>query len=258
VRRWLAPAALVVVALGAWELAARWHVIADALSLKPYLVPAPSDIASALWSDRSILLDNAWVTLREVVGGLAIAVAAGFGLALVLHLSATVRRALYPLLVASQTIPIIAIAPILVVWFGYGIGPKLAIIALICFFPVTVNTLDGLRSVDAELPKLMRTLDASRLQTLARVEAPAALPYFLSGTRIAVAVAVIGAVFGEWAGSSSGLGYLILNLQNQIETARVFAAVTVLSAIAIALFGLVAVAERRFAWWGRGEGRGAA
>jgi ABC-type nitrate/sulfonate/bicarbonate transport system permease component len=239
--------------LGAWELAARWHVIADALSLKPYLVPAPSDVASVLWSDRSLLASNAWVTLREVVGGLAIAIALGFGLAIVLHLSGLLRRALYPLLVASQTIPIIAVAPILVVWFGYGAGPKLAIIALVCFFPVTVNTLDGLRSVDPDLPKLMRTLDASRLQALARVEVPAALPYFLSGARIAVAVAVIGAVFGEWAGSSSGLGYLILNLQNQLQTARVFAAITVLSAMAIGLFGLLALAEHRIAWWGRSD-----
>ncbi len=257
-RRWLAPAILVVLALGAWELAARWHVIADALSLKPYLVPAPSDVASALWTDRSLLATNAWVTLKEVLGGLAIAIAVGFVLAIVLHLSGVLRRAVYPLLVASQTIPIIAIAPILVVWFGYGAGPKLAIIALVCFFPVTVNTLDGLRSVDPELPKLMRTLDASRLQALTRVEIPAALPYFLSGARIAVAVAVIGAVFGEWAGSSSGLGYLILNLQNQLQTARVFAAITVLSTIAICLFGLLAVAEHRLAWWGRGERTGVA
>ena len=252
-KRWIAPLALLVTLLVAWELAARWHVIADALSLKPYLVPAPTDIASALWSDRSLLASNAWVTFKEVVGGLAIAIALGLALAVALHLSGLLRRAVYPLLVASQTIPIIAVAPILVVWFGYGAGPKLAIIALVCFFPVTVNTLDGLRSVDPELPKLMRTLDASRLQVLTRVEAPAALPYFLSGARIAVAVAVIGAVFGEWAGSSSGLGYLILNLQNQLQTARVFAAIAVLSAMAIALFGLLALAERRIAWWGRND-----
>jgi putative hydroxymethylpyrimidine transport system permease protein len=252
-RRWLAPALLIVALLGAWQLAARWGVIADALSLKPYLVPAPSDIASSLWSDRSLLATNAWVTLREVLGGLAIAIVAGFALALALHLSATLRGALYPLLVASQTVPIVAIAPILVVWFGFGVGPKLAIIALVCFFPVTVNTLDGLRSIDPELPKLMRTLDASRLQTLARAEVPASLPYFFSGTRIAVAIAVIGAVFGEWSGAESGLGHLILISESQLQTARVFATVAVLSAIAIALFGSVALAERRVAWWGRGQ-----
>jgi ABC-type nitrate/sulfonate/bicarbonate transport system permease component len=250
-RRWAPPLALVVLALGAWQLAARTEVIANALSLKPYLVPAPSDIASSLWSDRSLLADNAWVTVREVLGGLAIAVAAGFALALALHLWGAVRRAVYPLLVASQTVPIVAIAPILVVWFGFGIGPKLAIIALVCFFPVTVNTLDGLRSVDPEVGKLMRTLDASRLQVLVRAEVPAALPYFFSGTRIAVAVAVIGAVFGEWSGAASGLGHLILISQSQLQTSRVFATVAVLSAIAIALFYALALAERRLAWWGR-------
>ncbi len=129
------------------------------------------------------------------------------------------------------------IAPILVVWFGYGIGPKLGIIALICFFPITVNALDGLRSVDPDASKMMRTLDATRWQTFRRVEAPTALPYAFSGAKIAVAVAVIGAVFGEWAGSASGLGHLILQDNAQLETARLFAAVVVLSAMAIALFG---------------------
>ena len=144
------------------------------------------------------------MTLQEVLLGFACALVAGLGFAVALHLSETLRRAFYPLLVASQTVPIIVIAPILVVWFGYGIGPKLAIIALICFFPITVNTLDGLRSVDPEATKMMRTLDASRGQILRRVEAPTALPYVFSGAKIAVAVAVIGAVFGEWAGADSG------------------------------------------------------
>ena len=131
----------------------------------------------------------------------------------------------------------IAIAPILVVWFGFGIGPKLAIIALICFFPITVNTLDGLRSVDPDLPRMMRTLDAGRSQILRRVEIPSALPFLFSGAKIAAVVAVIGAVFGEWAGADEGLGHLILIAQGQLQTARVFAAVVVLSAIAMILFG---------------------
>ena len=149
------------------------------------------------------------MTLQEVLVGFALSVVAGVAFAVVLHLSPMLRRAFYPLLIASQTVPIVVIAPILVVWLGFGIGPKLVIIALICFFPITVNTLDGLRSVDPDLLKMMRTLDASRLQTFRRVEGPSALPYFFSGAKIAVAVAVIGAVFGEWAGSSSGLGHLI-------------------------------------------------
>jgi putative hydroxymethylpyrimidine transport system permease protein len=248
--RWLAPLAIVLALLGAWELAAQWDLLADALSVEPFLIPAPSDVAQSLWDDRELLAENGWVTLQEVLLGFGLAVIAGVGFAVALHLSPALRRALYPLLVASQTIPIIVVAPILVVWFGFGIGPKLAIIALICFFPITVNTLDGLRSVDPELRKLMRTLHASRWQTLRRVEAPAALPYFFSGAKIAVAVAVIGAVFGEWAGSDEGLGHLMLQASAQLLTARVFAAVVVLSAFAIALFGLLTLLERRFAWWG--------
>jgi ABC-type nitrate/sulfonate/bicarbonate transport system permease component len=249
-KRWLPPIVIVVVLLGLWQLAASLDVIANALNIEPFLVPSPSEIAQSLWADRSLLLDNGWVTLQEVLAGFALSVVAGVAFAVVLHLSPMLRRAFYPLLIASQTVPIVVIAPILVVWLGFGIGPKLVIIALICFFPITVNTLDGLRSVDPDLLKMMRTLDASRMQTFRRVEGPSALPYFFSGAKIAVAVAVIGAVFGEWAGSSSGLGHLIQQASAQLETARTFAAVVVLSALAIVLFGLLAVIERRVAWWG--------
>ena len=247
----LAPLAIVVLLLAAWEVAAQWDVVADALDIEPFLVPAPSDIADSLWNDRGLLAEDAWVTLQEVVLGLALAIAIGFGFAIALHLSDALRRAFYPLLVASQAVPVIAIAPVLVVWLGFGIGPKLAIIALVCFFPVTVNTLDGLRAVDPEQVKMMRTLDADRRRILRAVEIPTALPYLASGARIAAAVAVIGAVFGEWTGSDEGLGHLILVSQGQLQTARVFAAVAVLSAMAIALFALIGVAERRWAWWGK-------
>ena len=249
-RRWLPPIAIIAALLGLWQLAANLDVLAHALHIEPFLVPSPSDIIESLWTDRSLLVDNGWVTLQEVVAGFALSIAAGVSFAVALHFSPTLRRAFYPLLVASQTVPIVVVAPILVVWLGFGIGPKLAIIALICFFPITVNTLDGLRSVDADLVKMMRTLDASRWQTFRRVEAPTALPYFFSGAKIAVAIAVIGAVFGEWAGSSSGLGHLIQQASAQLQTARTFAAVVVLSALAILLFGLLAAIERRVAWWG--------
>jgi len=235
--------------VGLWQVAASTGAIAGALHIESFLVPSPFEIAEALWQNRSLLAENAWVTLKEVLLGFGCALLAGLAFAVALHLSETMRRAFYPLVVASQTIPIIVIAPILVVWFGYGIGPKLAIVALICFFPITVNTLDGLRSVDPDATKMMRTLDASRRQTFLRVEAPTALPYAFSGAKIAVAVAVIGAVFGEWAGSDSGLGHLMLQDNAQLETARLFAAVAVLSAMAIALFGFLALAERRLVTW---------
>jgi putative hydroxymethylpyrimidine transport system permease protein len=254
-KRVLAPAGLVVLLLCLWQLAAEWDLLANLLKIEDFLVPSPTQIGTALWEDRSLLADNAWVTLREVVLGFALAVVLGLGFAVLLHLSETLRRAVYPLLVASQTVPVIAIAPILVVWFGFGIGPKLAIIALVCFFPITVNALDGLRSVDPDQVKMMRTLDAGRWQILRRVEAPSALPFAFSGAKIAVAVAVIGAVFGEWAGSSSGLGHLMLEASAQLLTARLFAAIAVLSAMAICLFGLLALAERRLIPWNPPERR---
>jgi putative hydroxymethylpyrimidine transport system permease protein len=249
VKRWLLPALLLAMLIGAWQLAASSGAIASALNLEDFLVPSPAEIASALWENRSLLLDNSWVTLREILLGFACAVVAGLAIAVVLYLSTTLRLASYPLLIASQTIPIIAIAPILVVWFGFGIWSKLPIIALVCFFPITITTLDGLRSVDPETVKLMRSLDAGRWQILRRVAAPSALPYAFSGARIAAVFAPIGAVFGEWVGSDAGLGHLILQDNAQLETARVFASFVLLSAIALGLFGLVAVAERRIVTW---------
>jgi ABC-type nitrate/sulfonate/bicarbonate transport system permease component len=248
-RRWVLPTLVFAALIGLWQLATSSGAIADALNLEDFLVPSPAEIGTALWENRSLLAENAWVTLQEVLLGFLCGLVAGLGFAVLLHLSETLRRASYPLIVASQAIPIIVIAPVLVVWFGYGIGPKLAIVALICFFPITVNALDGLRSVDPEAIKMMRSLDASRRQVLRRVEAPTALPFVFSGARIAIAVAVIGAVFGEWAGASSGLGHLILLDNGQLETAREFAAAVLLAAIAIALFGLLGLAERRIVTW---------
>jgi NitT/TauT family transport system permease protein/putative hydroxymethylpyrimidine transport system permease protein len=238
--------------VGAWQLATSTGAVADALNLEPFLVPSPAEIASSLWENRSLLADNAWVTLREIVLGLGCALVAGLAVAVVLHLSLTLRRAIYPLTVASQTIPIIVIAPILLVWFGYGIVPKMALVALICFFPITVNTIDGLRSVDPEAIKLMRSLDASRWQIFRRVEAPAALPHVFSGAKIAATIAPIGAVFAEISSITTGvggLGRLIVADGAQLQVARQFASVVVLSAMAIVLFGLIALAERRVVTW---------
>jgi putative hydroxymethylpyrimidine transport system permease protein len=248
-RRWLLPALVLVGLVGLWQVAASTGAIANALNLEDFLVASPAEIASSLWENRSLLAENAWVTLREVLLGFACALVAGLAFAVLLHLSETLRRATYPLLVASQAVPILVFAPILVVLFGYGILPKLAIVVLVCFFPIAVNALDGLRAVDPDAIKLMRTLDASRRQTFQRVEAPTALPYAFSGAKVSVAFAVIAAVFGEWAGSSSGLGHLILQDNAQLETARLFAEVAILVAIALALFGLLTLAERRIVTW---------
>lgn len=248
-RRWLLPALLLAGLVGAWQIAASSGALADLLSLESFLVPSPAEIASSLWDSRSLLAENGWVTLKEILLGIGIALLAGVGFAILMHRWVTIRDASYPLIVASQTIPIVVIAPILTVWFGYGIVPKLVIIALICFFPITVSALAGLSSADPDATKLMRSLDASRWQIFQRVEAPGALPSTFTGTKIAVVLAPIGAVFGEWAGSSSGLGHLILIDNAQLEVARQFAAVAVLSAFALILIGLIALVERRVVTW---------
>ena len=253
-RRVLLPAAVLAGLLGLWELLARTGALADVLGVNAaasdLLVPAPSQVAESLAEDRDILAEHAVVTLVEVLAGFGISVLLGVAFAIGMHLSELARRAFYPLLVASQTIPIVAIAPVLVIWLGFGIGPKLAVIALICFFPVTVNTFDGLRSVDPAAIRMMRTLDAGRSAILRRLELPAALPQFFSGAKIAIAVAAVGAVFGEFVAADEGLGHVIRQAQAQLLTARVFAAVAVLSAFTIALFAVLTVLERRVAWWG--------
>jgi NitT/TauT family transport system permease protein/putative hydroxymethylpyrimidine transport system permease protein len=227
-----------------------WELYVDLGGADPLILPAPHQVASALYTDRSLLWSNFAVTAEEVLLGILVAAAAGFVCAVALHLSArTLRPAVYPLLIASQTIPIPMIAPLLVLWLGFGILPKLVVIALVSFFSIVVTTLAGLAAVDAELIKLMRTFDASRGRIFRHVELPAALPGLFTGAKIAVVVAVIGAVFAEWAGSSSGLGYLFQQALPQLLTARAYAAVTILSVFAIALFGALNLAERLALPW---------
>jgi ABC-type nitrate/sulfonate/bicarbonate transport system permease component len=239
-------AALIVLALfGAWEL---YAVLGPVDRL---LLPAPHDVARALYEDRALLWSNFRVTAGEVLLGILVAGVAGFACAIALHLSLALRRSVYPLLVASQTVPIPIVAALLVVWLGFDIAPKLVIIGLVSFFPIAVTTLDALSRVDPEQMKLMRTLDASRLAILRHVELPAALPGLFSGAKIGVTVAVIGAVFAEQAGSSSGLGHLVQQAIPQLLTARAYAAVLILSAFAITLFGLLTLAERLVVPWAR-------
>ena len=222
--RWLLAAML----LGLFLLA--WQGVASLESVDDLLVASPIETAEALYDDFALLSDNALVTLSEVLLGLLIAVPLGVLLAVAMHLVRPLRDAAYPLLVASQAIPIVVLAPIFVLAFDYGIGPKVAIVTLICFLPVTVNLLDGLRSVPPELLKLMRSLGASRLRSLRSVELPASLPYLFSGLKIAATVSVIGAVFGEWAGADEGLGRLVLLANNQLQTPRVYAGTVLLTA----------------------------
>jgi putative hydroxymethylpyrimidine transport system permease protein len=245
VKRYGPPFALLVAAVGVWELVVRVRDVPD------YLFPAPTAVASAFRSDAHLLASATWVTAREVVLGYALAVAVGLALAILLHFSAPLRRALLPILVLSQTVPTVLLAPILAILFGFGLTPKLIVVAVVCFFPIVVNAVDGLRSTDAELVRMMRTLDASRGAIFRRVELPGALPAIFSGARIAATYAAVGAVFGEWSGSSAGLGFVVLQSEPSLDTARIFAAVLVLSALALALYALVSLAERLLIPWHR-------
>jgi len=227
-----------------------WEAVIRGFHVPKYLFPAPSQVAVALHDDWfRILAPATWVSLREVLIGFAIAAVAGVGLAVILHLFGPLRRAVYPLLIGSQTVPIVVLAPILVILLGYGIGPKLVIVALICFFPIVVNGLDGLRSVDDDFIHMMKTLDASRWAIFKRIEFPGALPAIFSGMRIAATFAAIGAVFGEWSGASAGLGYVMLQATPNLQTARIFAAILILTLIALTLFALVSVTERILVPW---------
>jgi NitT/TauT family transport system permease protein/putative hydroxymethylpyrimidine transport system permease protein len=231
-----------------------WQGVASLGSVDDLTLASPVETFDALRDDWSLLMDNAGVTLVEVVLGLALSVVAGALFAIGMHLVRPLRDAAYPLLVGSQAIPIVVLAPLFVLAFGYGIGPKLAIVALICFFPITVNLLDGLRSAPPELLKLMRSMGASRLRTLRTVELPNALPSLFSGLKIAATVSVIGAVFGEWAGADKGLGRLVLLGNNQLQTPRVYAGIVILTLMAVGLFALVALAERvALPWHNRKE-----
>ena len=244
-RRWIAPALLFAAALLAWQGVAStgWF---DDLTLA-----SPTEVATSLWEDRSLLFDSLGTTAIEVLVGLAIAVALGALTAVGMHLWRPLHEAAYPLLVGSQAIPVVVVAPLFIIAFDYGLWPKVAIVALVCFFPVTVNLTDGLRSVAPEQLKLMRSLGASRLQTLWKVELPSALPSLFSGLKIAATVSVIGAVFGEAAGAESGLGYLVLLDNQQLETPRAYAGVVLLAALAVSLFLLTALAERVALPWKR-------
>ena len=239
----MAAVALLILGLGGWELLVR------AGGVDELLLPAPSQVAESLWSDRGLLGSDLAVTSWEVLAGLAAAIAIGAALGIGMHLSPALRRALRPLVIGSQAVPVPVIAPLFVLVLGFGLAPKVLMVALVCFFPVTINLYDGLRRVDPDARKLLRSFDATRWQTFRLLEAPSALPAAFTGLKVAAAVSVIGAVFAEWAGSDRGLGHALLTANGQLETARAFAATFLLFALAVALYGLFALAERRVVTW---------
>lgn len=230
-------------------LLAVWQASTWLWRIEPYLLPSPSRIVSAGVQARGLLGQHVQQTLRETLLGFGIALASGIAFAVAIDTSSLLRRALYPLLVVSQTVPTMAIAPLLVIWLGYTIWPKIIVVGLVCFFPIVVTTADGLRSADPELLALLQSMGATRRQVFFKVRVPGALPGLFSGIKIAVTYSVIGAIIGEWVGASQGLGVFMLRAQNSFRTDWVFAAIGISSLLSILLFLAVTLVERIVLHW---------
>ena len=221
-----------------------WALVSYRSGLSSFILPSPGDVFRAGWETREILTSAIGTTLIETAIGLVIAIVFGVAIAAGMDFSAFLHRALYPILVASQTVQILAIAPLLIIWFGFGLLPKIIIVVLICFFPLAVSTADGLASADPDHLALLRAMGANRAQIWRIVRLPAAMPSFFSGLRVAVTYSVVGATIGEWVGGSEGLGLYMLRSKNALATDQVFVAILVTSLISIGLFSLIYMIER--------------
>ncbi len=226
-----------------------WHLLATQTGLTRFILPSPIDVIDAGWETRDLLWEAIQITLLETIIGLTAALLLGVGLAAAIDLSPFLRRALYPILVASQTVQILAIAPLLIIWFGFGLLPKILVVVLICFFPMAVSTADGLRSSDPEQVNLLRSMGATNSQIWRMVRLPAALPSFFSGLRIAVTYSIVGATIGEWVGGSGGLGVYLLRSKNALATDQVFVAMLITTILSIGLFAIVYLVERLMLPW---------
>lgn len=228
---------------------ALWYLVSAVSGLPSFVLPSPADVVRAA-SDAAPTLGSAvTATLTNTVVGLSIAIVLGVGMAALIDLVPFLRRALYPLLVASQTIQILAVAPILVIWFGFGRAPTIVVVVLFTFFPMTVATVDGLAATDPDYVALLRSMHARRGQIWRTVRLPAALPSFFSGLRMSVTYSVVAATIGEWVGGADGLGLFMLRSKNALQTSAVFAGMLVTTLLSIGLFALVYVAERLALRW---------
>lgn len=232
----------------AWEAACRM------LAIPPFILPPPSAVALALWELRASLLGlHLWATLKEVLIGLSISILFGISLAFAMNMSRVVERLVYPYIVISQTIPIIALSPVFILWFGYDLSGKIAVTILFTFFPIVVNTYDGLRSTDKETLNLLKTMGATKAQIFTKLQLPSCLPHFFSGLKVAATYSVAGATIGEWLGASEGLGYFGRRASGNFQAPALFASVLLLSVLGMLLFWLVGRIERHFTPQGKAD-----
>lgn len=243
------PAVLSVVsAFLIWELYVRLS------GISPLMLPAPSRVLDQIVLNRALLWDNTVPTLKATFAGFALSLTVAFGLSLVLDFMPRVRRALFPIFVVSQTLPLVAIAPLVVLWFGFDLTPKVLLVALVTFFPMLVALVDGYAATDPEIEDLMRSMGATRGQIFRSARFPSAMPYFFAGLRISITYAVVAAIFAEYVGARAGLGIVILNAKNSFRPDLVLAAVVISSALTLVLFAVTALLQRVVLRWRDVEG----
>jgi ABC-type nitrate/sulfonate/bicarbonate transport system permease component len=239
------PVLILLAVLGIWEAGVYIR------NTPHFILPPPSEIVVTLFVKRELLLKHSFVTLQEMVLGFALAISIGVPLAILMFEFPILEKAFYPYVIGSQTVPVFAIAPLLVVWFGFGIASKVVMAAIIVFFAIVLNTLDGLKSADPDTVNLFRILRATRWQILWKVRIPSALPFIFSGAKIGISISTIGAVIGEWIGASAGLGYLMLYANAQLQISLMFAAIFCLTLLGLSLFALMTLLERFAMPWRR-------
>ncbi len=241
--KYVLPVVILLAVLGIWE------AVVYFLDIKRFILPAPTEILVAVFEERESLLRHSWVTLQEMLLGFVLAITVGIPLAVLMFEFPVLERAFYPYVIGSQTVPVFAIAPLLVIWFGFGIASKVVMAAIIVFFAIVLNTMDGLRSTDPDIVNLFRIHRATRLQILWKVRIPSALPFIFSGAKIGISISTIGAVIGEWVGAGAGLGYLMLYAKAQYRYNLVFAAIFSLTLMGLGLFVIMSLLERYAMPW---------
>lgn len=240
-----------ILALGAVILI--WHAVTVWIGVPVWLLPSPGNVLSAAYQYGNLLPRHIAVTLFETIAGLIVALVIGIPLAVVIVWNPIMRRTLYPVILAAQSVPKVALAPLFLIWIGYGMSSKVLVAASVAFFPIIVDGVAGLSSIDRDLVDMVRVLRASTLQSFIKIRIPAALPFFFSGTKVAALLAVVGALVAEFVGSNEGLGYLILVSGSQLNTSMVFVAITLLSIMGMLLYWAIELLQRAFFPWSIGE-----
>jgi NitT/TauT family transport system permease protein len=230
-------------------LLAGWWAVTEAELVAPYILPSPGDTWQAAQQNAAYLAQNTWVTTWETVIGFIIATVVGIFVAVMMIYSSSLEKTVYPLILFAQVVPKIAIAPLFIVWLGFGPSPKILVAVLMAFFPIVISGLAGLRSVDPEILELTSTMGASKFRTFMKVRFPASLPQLMSGLKVAATLAVTGAVVGEFVGANEGLGYVILQANGSLDTAMLFAALIIMSLLGIVLFAIIEIAETLLIPW---------